>query len=61
MNKSPPVIGSVVHAGGASCDLAAEPAADGELGGVRQGERRGLCGIRCVGEDALVEHLMTRQ
>ncbi|MPY56022.1 hypothetical protein [Streptomyces spongiae] len=40
---------------GECCNLAAEPAADGELGGVRQRERRGLCGIRCVGEDALVE------
>jgi hypothetical protein len=40
---------------GERCDLAAEATADGELGGVRQGERRGLGGIRCVGEDALVD------
>ncbi|WTN40038.1 hypothetical protein OHB00_15420 [Streptomyces sp. NBC_00631] len=40
---------------GECCDLAAEPAADGELGGVRQGKRRGLCGVRSVGEDALVD------
>ncbi|KDN78064.1 hypothetical protein DF19_40915 [Streptomyces olindensis] len=33
---------------GDCCDLAAEAVADGELGGVGQRERRGLCGIRCV-------------